>query len=151
MPIGSIVNMGHLLFDRSSVADLGQTVDVDSPVSGFSHVQLRVRDIGASRTWYETVIGMEAFVELPDTVALRHRPSRLVVVLSEGEVDQATSPLDHLALAVPDGDVLGEWADHLTGLGIAHPGVVFELGKPSLQLRDPDGNSIELVAPVPRE
>jgi hypothetical protein len=27
---------------------------------------------------------------------------------------------------------------------------VLELGKPSLQLRDPDGIEIELVAPAPR-
>ena len=55
--------------------------------------------------------------------------------------------LDHLAFAVPNGEVLDEWAAHLTDVGIAHPGVVLELGKPSLQLRDPDGNAIELVAP----
>jgi glyoxylase I family protein len=131
--------------------DGGQTVDVESPVAGFSHVQLQVRDVSASREWYETVIGMEAFVELSDTIALRHRPSRLVIVLSEGDADQARSPLDHLAFAVPDGEVLQQWADHLSASGIAHPGVVLELGKPSLQLHDPDGNSIELVAPVPRQ
>lgn len=122
-----------------------------APISGFSHVQLRVGDLGASRTWYETVLGMDAFVELDDTVALRNREARLVVVLSAGErLDATTSPLDHLAFAVPDGDVLEAWAAHLTEVGIDHPGVVDELGKPSLQLRDPDGNAVELVAPVPR-
>ena len=104
----------------------------------------------ASRRWYELVLGMEAFVELPDTIALRHAPSRLVLVLSPGDVDQTVSPLDHLAFAVPDGESLSVWADHLTQSGITHDGVVFELGKPSLQLVDPDGNSIELVAPAPR-
>jgi len=94
---------------------------------------------------------METLVELPDTIALRHRPSRLVIVLSEGEIDQRTSPLDHLAFAVPDGEILGAWADHLSAEGFVHEGVVLELGKPSLQLRDPDGNSIELVAPAPRQ
>ena len=58
--------------------------------------------------------------------------------------------LDHLAFAVPDGEVLDEWARRLTDAGIEHPGIIFELGKPSLQLRDPDGISIELVAPRPR-
>ena len=52
-----------------------------SPVTGFSHVQLRVGDLDRSRRWYETVLGMEAFVELPDTVALRNMDARLVVVL----------------------------------------------------------------------
>jgi catechol-2,3-dioxygenase len=93
---------------------------------------------------------MEAFVELPDTIALRHGPSRLVLVLSPGDVDQAVSPLDHLAFAVPDGESLSAWADHLAWSGIAHEGIVSELGKPSLQLVDPDGNSIELVAPAPK-
>lgn len=123
----------------------------DAPVTGFSHVQLRVGDVAASRRWYELVLGMEAFVELPDTVALRNRAARLVVVLSPAEgLDPAASPLDHLAFAVPDGDVLEAWAAHLAEQGVEHPGVVLELGKPSLQLRDPDGNAVELVAPAPR-
>jgi catechol-2,3-dioxygenase len=131
-------------------ADIG-TGAVEAPVTGFSHVQLRVRDLAASRRWYELVLGMEAFVELPDTVALRNRAARLVVVLSPADaLDPAASPLDHLAFAVPDGDALEAWAAHLADHGIEHPGVVPELGKPSLQLLDPDGNAVELVAPAPR-
>ncbi len=84
-------------------------------------------------------------------VALRHRPSGVVLVLTERDGEAAVGgPLDHLAFAVPDGDELRRWADHLTTCGIEHPGIVLELGKPSLQLRDPDGISIELVAPPPR-
>jgi catechol 2,3-dioxygenase-like lactoylglutathione lyase family enzyme len=123
---------------------------MESPVTGFSHVQMNVRDLAASRAWYETVLGMEVFVELDDTVALRHRPSRMVLVLSQRPVADGPSVLDHLAFAVPDGEVLESWAHELTALGIEHEGIVRELGKPSLQLRDPDGNAIELVAPAPR-
>jgi catechol-2,3-dioxygenase len=87
-------------------------------------------------------------------VALQHRPSRVVIVISsrvDGSQEGAADvPLDHLAFAVPDGDTLQRWADHLTEIGIVHPGVVLELGKPSLQLVDPDGISVELVAPAPR-
>jgi catechol-2,3-dioxygenase len=122
---------------------------MESPVTGFSHLQMNVRDLGASRAWFEAVLGMEVFVDLDDTVALRHRPSRMVLVLSQRPVAEGSSPLDHLAFAVPDGDTLEAWADELTARGIAHDGVVLELGKPSLQLRDPDGNAIELVAPAP--
>ena len=123
----------------------------DSPVTGFSHVQLRVRDVAASRDWYCVVLGMEVLLELPDTVALRNRAARLVVVLSPADaLDGTTSPLDHLAFAVPDGPSLERWAGHLAAHGIAHGGVGSELGKPSLQLLDPDGNAIELVAPAPR-
>ncbi len=69
----------------------------------------------------------------------RHRRSRRIARPGDG--------LDHLALAVPDGASLRDWAEHLTEVGIDHAGVVLEGGHPSLQLRDPDGIAIELVAP----
>jgi hypothetical protein len=97
-------------------------------------------------------------------VALRHRGARLVIVLTarpdpapgrgpRDRIDEASGSglehLDHLAFAVPDGDVLCAWGDHLTAMGVEHAGVVPENGNPSLQLRDPDGIAIELVAPGP--
>ena len=124
-----------------------------APVTGFSHVQLLVTDAATSERWYRTVLGLEPFASDPAVgyVALRHRPSGVVVVLSERDGGAAAGgPLDHLAFAVPDGDTLQGWADHLTTCGIQHSGIVLELGKPSLQLRDPDGISIELVAPPTR-
>lgn len=54
--------------------------------------------------------------------------------------------LDHLAFAVPDRATLDGWVAHLDELGIEHPGVTDELGSHSLQLVDPDGTRVELVA-----
>jgi glyoxylase I family protein len=128
-------------------------VPVTSPMTGFSHVQLLVSDVRASEQWYTTVLGMDRFAadESIGYVALRHRPSGVAIVLSTRRgTDADESALDHLAFAVPDGPTLETWAEHLTAAGIEHNGVVLELGKPSLQLRDPDGNAIELVAPAPR-
>lgn len=122
-----------------------------SPVTGFSHVQLRVADVARSRAWYEAVFDLEVLFEGAGVVALRSRRARFVVVLGEAAgVEQATSPIDHMAFAVPDGPALEAWAAHLAEVGIEHSGVVDEQGKPSLQLRDPDGNAVELVAPAPR-
>ena len=129
-----------------------------SPMTGFSHVQLLVTDLPASEAWYTTVLGLRRFSadETKGYVALWHDASRIMIVLTPraatgtDATDTAGATdtvLDHLAFAVPNGEVLDEWAAHLTDVGIAHPGVVLELGKPSLQLRDPDGNAIELVAP----
>jgi glyoxylase I family protein len=135
-----------------------------APLTGLSHVQLLVTDVPASATWYSAALGLEPYAEDPAIgyIALRHRMSKLVVVLtpsptpgSGGTHDQAGAVstggggafLDHLAFAVPDGDALRVWADHLTEIGIDHQGVVPENGNPSLQLRDPDGIAIELVAP----
>ena len=133
---------------------------MDTPLLGFSHLQLRVRDVDASREWYTTVLGVETMTEADDGsyVALRHRPSHMVIVISsrvdslDGDAPEVATdvPLDHMAFAVPDGDTLRLWADHLTEVGIDHPGVELELGKPTLQLVDPDGINVELVAPAPR-
>jgi glyoxylase I family protein len=123
-----------------------------APVTGLSHVQLLVSDVGASAHWYTVVLGLEPYVADVDNgyVALRHRGARLVVVLTtapDTTPGEGSGRLDHLAFAVPDEDSLRTWADHLTAVGIEHHGVVLELGNPSLQLRDPDGIAIELVAP----
>ena len=130
-----------------------------SPVLGFSHVQLRVSNVAASVQWYTTVLGLERFAadDEESYVALRHAASGVVVVLSrrtgpdDGPDDTShAGPLDHLAFAVPDGEQLERWAAALRTAGIEHSGVVLELGKPSLQLHDPDGITVELVAPAPR-
>ena len=123
---------------------------MQSPVLGFSHLQLNVRDVRASVDWYCVALGMDVMSEHGDVVALRHRDARLVIVVSPGEPDVAHSPIDHLAFSVADGPTLEAWATHLRELGLKVPAVVDELGKPSLQLRDPDGNAVELVAPAPR-
>jgi len=123
-------------------------------MTGLSHVQLRVSDVEASARWYTAALGLEPFRADPAVgyVALRHRVSGVVLVLTAtpDAPDPADGPLDHLAFAVPDGAALEAWAAHLSEVGIDHPGVVPEGGNPSLQLRDPDGTAVELVAPAPR-
>jgi glyoxylase I family protein len=135
----------------TSVDDTGQS----APITGLSHVQLLVSDVSASARWYSAVLGLVPFAADPAIgyVALQHRGGRFVVVLTKATTprpvpsEPATDGLDHLALAVPDGSALEAWAAHLTEVGIEHDGVVLEGGHPSLQLRDPDGIAIELVAP----
>jgi glyoxylase I family protein len=126
-----------------------------APVTGLSHVQLLVSDVAASARWYSTVLGLVPFEEDADIgyVALQHHGGRFVVVLTKAPAPSAVPAgpsrdgVDHLALAVSDGAALEAWAAHLTEAGIDHPGVVLEGGHPSLQLRDPDGIALELVAP----
>jgi glyoxylase I family protein len=138
------------------VADLPPD-PVGAPITGLSHVQLLVSEVGSSAAWYAAALGLEPYAEDRSIgyIALRHPGARFVIVLTEGPVAPAVagpSPagLDHLALAVPDGAALDAWAGHLTAIGIHHDGVVLENGNPSLQLRDPDGISVELVAPPAR-
>jgi glyoxylase I family protein len=136
-----------------------------APITGLSHFQLLVSDVEASARWYSAALGLVPFAQDARIgyVALRHRGAKVVVVLTQGparksdpdpDPDAPTDPnsgsdqyLDHLAFAVPDGEALGIWADHLKEIGVDHAGIVLENGRPSLQLRDPDGIAIELVAP----
>jgi glyoxylase I family protein len=126
-----------------------------APITGLSHIQLLVSDVAASAEWYSIVLGLVPFADDADVgyVALQHRGGRFVVVLTKapvsraGRSEPARDGLDHLALAVPDGASLEAWAAHLAEAGIDHAGVVLEGGHPSLQLRDPDGIALELVAP----
>jgi catechol-2,3-dioxygenase len=130
-------------------------LEVGAPITGLSHVQLTVSDVAASSQWYTAALGLEPYAEDPEHgyVALRHRDARVVIVLTnDRHPDRGAPPdprqsLDHLAFAVPDGGSLHAWATHLTGIGIQHDGIVLENDHPSLQLRDPDGIAIELVAP----
>ena len=131
-----------------------------APMTGMSHVQLRVTDLGVSVDWYRRALGLATSVADPDVgyAALRHPGARLLIILSRraartddrSPATATDSSLDHLAFAVPDESSLRTWADHLSDIGIDHPGVVLEEGRPSLQLRDPDGIAIELVAPANR-
>jgi glyoxylase I family protein len=125
-------------------------VTAPSPMTGFSHVQLLVTDLRASEQWYTTALGLTRYAadESKGYVALCHGPSGVMIVLTPRDGSDTGCTLDHLAFAVPDGVALETWAAHLTDAGITHPGIVSELGKPSLQLRDPDGIAIELVAPA---
>jgi catechol-2,3-dioxygenase len=130
----------------------GEGPERHAPITGLSHFQLLVTDVGASARWYSTALGLVPYAEDLEIgyVALKHRGAKIVVVLTrstgahDGSADQV---VDHLAFAVPDGDSLQAWSEHLTSVGIQHAGVVLENGHPSLQLLDPDGVAIELVAP----
>jgi catechol-2,3-dioxygenase len=126
-----------------------------APISALSHVQLNVSDVRVSASWYSTVLSLVPYAEDLSIgyVALRQPRAKLVVVLTEHAEDRGNSTesigeaLDHIAFAASDGESLQAWADHLTNSGIEHHGIVLENGHPSLQLRDPDGIAIELVAP----
>jgi glyoxylase I family protein len=141
---------------EAAPAPAATATDRRSPVTGFSHCQLNVSDVAASEAWYTALLGMRRFYGTAETgyVGLVHPPSGMVLALARNDAapPAPTDPgamLEHVAFAVPDPAVLQEWADELTRLGYEHPGVVQEGPNSSLQLRDPDGLAVELVAPGP--
>ena len=64
------------------------------PVTGLSHVQLRVADVSVSAEWYATVLGLEPFRSDARIgyVALWHRPSGVVVVLTASPAPASPTP-----------------------------------------------------------
>ena len=130
-----------------------QDSGITAPITGLSHVQLMVSDVRVSAEWYTAVLSLVPYAHDFELgyVALRQPGARMVLVLTEragadASVEAGKGALDHMAFAVSDGEALHAWAEHLAGLGVEHAGVVLENGRPSLQLRDPDGIAIELVA-----
>ena len=127
-----------------------------APMTGLSHAQLLVSDVPASAEWYAAALGLEPYAEDPALgyVALRHRGAKVVFVLTSRPAARSRASMAGVSTTWPSPYLTvtpcAAWADHLTEIGIEHAGVVLENGNPSLQLRDPDGIAIELVAPGPR-
>lgn len=117
-----------------------------SPVTGVSHMALRVSDIDTSVAWYSKVLGMEEDPRVSSRYAGLHSAMGFRLALFTGGQAGHSGAFDHVAFAVADLDTLTAWADHLTAIGIAHEGVKpFPLGH-SVDLFDPDGNNIEIVS-----
>ena len=121
---------------------------MDSPVRGFSHLQLRVTDVNASAAWYAAVLGVE-----PTTgpgggnVVLVGNGGRYVVVISDGRPEGAGGEIDHVAFSIGSREALAAWAADLTARAIDHSGPVESNEGLSIHLTDPDGLAVELIAP----
>ncbi len=127
-------------------------------ITGINHVGLRVRDLEASRAFYEK-LGFEFIVGPigPEPVAVMLHPSgvniNFILNASEGaskenllmDVPEKHTGFTHIALEITD---RSEVVEHLERVGIPITETV-ELpdGTIFFFVRDPDGNVIELHQP----
>jgi glyoxylase I family protein len=124
-------------------------------ITGFSHVQLIVRDVDTSAGWYARALGMEEFSRGTfaggDYAALRSRSGGFVIGLQSARPDQAASPaagsIEHLSFAVPGRESLLHQREALVAAGVEVGEVFEEAASWNLRLADPDGLAIELTAP----
>jgi lactoylglutathione lyase len=127
-------------------------------ITGFSHVQLIVSDVGKSADWYQRALGMEQFTAGTfaggEYAGLRSRSGGFVIGLQSAQPDQPASPaagsIEHLSFAVADRETLVRMRDELVDNGVDAGEIFEEAISWNLRLPDPDGLQIELTAPKPR-
>ena len=119
---------------------------------------LYVRDVAASRHFYQSMLGLECLMATADFCALGLGPGVLLLFRRGSAAADSPTPggtipghdaggRQHVALAV-GAESLPHWADWLQRHGIRVESTVsWPRGGESLFLRDPDGHLLELATP----
>jgi catechol 2,3-dioxygenase-like lactoylglutathione lyase family enzyme len=129
-------------------------------IRGLDHVVVRVRDLERALGFYERALGcaIERRVDALGLVQLRAGASLIDLVPVESPLGRAGGPppgegrnVDHFALALASFDAAAIRA-HLEAHGVEVGDVASRYGAegtgPSLYVRDPDGNTVELKGPA---
>jgi catechol-2,3-dioxygenase len=142
------------LLERDISLNLTKGAVMSAPsVVGVHHLKLPVIDLGRSREWYESVLGLRVQTEFRDddgvvrgVVGTLTDPSGSVVIAlalrQNPEVARQMSGFDPLALSVEGRSGLQAWVDHLVSTGLERP-QTNDRGN-VLYLHDPDGLEIRL-------
>jgi catechol 2,3-dioxygenase-like lactoylglutathione lyase family enzyme len=148
---------------RATVDGIGEEERMGDPalrVLGLDHVVLRVRDLGAALRFYGDVLGCreERRLDALGLVQLRAGAQLIDLVSVEGPLgrlggDAAGSGarnMDHFAVRLERFDEPALRA-HLAAHGVAPGDVGLRYGAegdgPSMYVKDPDGNTVELKGP----
>ncbi len=124
-------------------------------LTGIAHIALTVRDLPTSVDWYRDVLELPLIAEFAEDGRMRRKAVlgnetiRLGLVqhsaASDRAFDETRIGLDHLAFAVPSGD-LEHCAARLDRLGIPHSPIAPSTLQPDLRVlvfRDPDAIQLE--------
>ena len=114
------------------------------------HVVLRVRDMEAAIAFYTGVLGCREERRLAGIGLVQLRAGASLIDLVPGEPDAAGANMDHFALRIAPFDEAGlrAWlAAHGVEAEAAQPRYGAEGAGPSIYIRDPDGNTVELKGP----
>lgn len=119
-------------------------------ITGIDHVVVRTADQERALAFYRDVLGLVVEREQPEIHLLQLRAGRSLIDLVPGvRADEQRPNIDHFALEVEPFDE-SELRAHLSarGVEVIESGLRYGAGGegPSLYIRDPDGNKIELKA-----
>ncbi|MBW2426201.1 MAG: VOC family protein [Deltaproteobacteria bacterium] len=134
------------------------------PIAGLDHVVLRVRDLTRSIAFYEDVLGCHEERRLDELGLVQLRAGASLIDLVDidsplgraggGPPEPGGPNVDHFALLLADFDEASIRA-HLEAHGVEAGENAQRYGAqgmgPSIYLRDPDGNTVELKGPSAAE
>lgn len=129
-------------------------------IAGLDHVVLRVADVERSIAFYERVLGCPVERRIDELGLVQLRAGTTLIDLVDvasplgraggGEPDADSRNMDHFALALTefDEDLIRH---HLEACGVESGDTGRRYGAqgygPSIYIRDPDGNTVELKGP----
>lgn len=129
------------------------------PLRRILETALYVADLERSRSFYETVLGLEVMVSDERLVALDAGGGTVLLLFLQGASTEGAGDEDgaipdhdgrgrvHFAFAV-DADTLDAWREHLGTQDVAVESErEWPRGATSLYFRDPDGHLVELATP----
>ncbi|MCZ2109133.1 MAG: VOC family protein, partial [Dehalococcoidia bacterium] len=130
-------------------------------ITGIAHVELSVRDLDESSSWYCALLGAtEVFRETKDEfgrrdAAIREPETGLMLALTEhreyeGAFQVMRAGLDHLAFSVASADELNAWAAKLDELEVPHSPIRDYGYGLAITFEDPDEIALELFWAKPR-
>jgi glyoxylase I family protein len=127
----------------------------DPTLVGVHHLELTVRDLERSASWYASVLGFDRAgrVDKPQlSMEMLRHPAGILLALTlhhgaaaAGTFDERRVGLDHLAFAVADPAAVDAWARRLDELGVTRSEIKDGSlpGSRLVVFRDPDGIQLE--------
>jgi len=121
---------------------------------------LYIDDMARSRAFYVDILGSEPLLESGRLLALSVGGVSVLLLFQRGATNEPLptpggvvpphggTGVQHVAFAVPERQILDQWAARLEEHGVAiESRVRWQRGGESIYVRDPDGHSIELITP----
>lgn len=120
------------------------------PITFIGQVNLKVKDLERSLTFYKEIIGFKLLKQTGKTAELTADGNTVLLTIEQPDhaisKQEGTTGLFHFALLLPNRSDLGNVLKHFIQIKYPIQGASDHLVSEALYLADPDGNGIEIYA-----